>query len=132
MVRVGWTLPSDSSLLMPSSDVNRPSVLLDPEPRGFLTSGSVIFMRFAGLSIVGSVQGECMRVRMDQGGGRGMIPIYYGEITLSKSVLSRFQSPDVQDVACNCVVFSSEPAFVDERQGEGFSRDVVFLWYTAV
>lgn len=51
---------------MPSSDVNRPSVLLDPDPRGFRISGSVIFIRFEGLSIVGGVQSECIRIRMDR------------------------------------------------------------------
>lgn len=37
---------------MPCSEVNRPSVILEPVSRGFLISGFEIFILFVGLSMV--------------------------------------------------------------------------------
>jgi hypothetical protein len=52
IVRVGCNRLCVSSPCMPISEVKSPSVILDPESRGSRTSGSVIFIRFAGLSMM--------------------------------------------------------------------------------
>ena len=51
MVRVAIGSMSVSSPRIPISEVNKPSVLLEPVSLGFLISGFDIFMRFVGGSM---------------------------------------------------------------------------------